>query len=646
MTNGKLRSRQQQIDDKALGILKYKFPEGFVFREQEKDFGMDCEFEQFQQIHLGTVGLQASTGIIFKAQVKGVEDGSKLELKTKPVLSKAFETRDLEYWYEQIRTPVIIFLVDLKTEAIYWIEFYSSKKLRDDYLAAKQNGQQFVNIHFNKMQTIPETVNSLLEAVNNAQQRIALSLLPGLRALEEHLRENPDIEQEIRILERRRELAYYHRFLKHLDEDNIDQANTEAIEILQNSEFSPTTKLYTVLAAGKIVYATDAERFRKDDPFTHILGWQVKALQEYACTTTDTPPLVKQTTDLMRCILNIRVLGNDIFNDRVAAEVFALRDGNPIALLSLPLIYAREAVAFGVLREVIEEYNEIAAREHDLNLQLRVTSLTAPMLAQALIPFRQTYLLAQETEKLKELDSYVLGILKTHAAICEWLSDEGLIHQCLVSIVSMSAQPSEEEPGFSAAREIVSTIADPEFRDKAEAILKDLIDYYEQAFKPMQPPNEMQMRKEVALRLAEMQGYDLEKDSQDVGYEDEINRGIHDVLRHGIEELDLTEYLKDCQHRHIYKPEFSGVSPVADAFGLGFAASRKSVVCLKKRVFANLVGYYLKDTFGKFYDDHCANCPLAKPHSEDWQYSYDWQRDQDDRLKEMRKELDKKQGRA
>jgi hypothetical protein len=103
MAKGKYRSQQQQIDDKALGILRYKFPEGFVFREQEKDFGIDCEFEQFKQSRLGGESLQASTGVIFKAQVKGVEDRSGLELKTKPVLSKAFETRDLEYWYEQMK---------------------------------------------------------------------------------------------------------------------------------------------------------------------------------------------------------------------------------------------------------------------------------------------------------------------------------------------------------------------------------------------------------------------------------------------------------------------------------------------------------------------------------------------------------------
>jgi hypothetical protein len=342
----------------------------------------------------------------------------------------------------------------------------------------------------------------------------------------------------------------------------------------------------------------------------------------------------------------MRILGNDIFNHRFAAEVFASRDGNPIALLSLGFIDAREAVAFGVLREVVEEYNEIAAREHDPNLQLRVASLTTPMLAQALIPLRQAYLLAQETEKLNKLDSYVVGLLKTHARICEWLSDEGLMHQCLVSIISMSAQPGEEEVGLQAAREIVSAIADPEFKDKAQAILKELIAYYKQTFKPMQPPSEMQIRREVALRLAEMQGYDLSRDSEHTGHKDEINRMIHDVLRHGIEELDLAEYLRDCRHRHVYKPEFSGVSPVADAFGLGFAASRKSVVCLRKRVFAGLVGYYLKDTFSTFYDEHCVECPLAEPHAGDWQYSYDWQREQDSRYEEMLEKSRENQGRA
>jgi len=177
MVIGKQRSPQQQTDEQATRILIGKTPSGIVFREQGEDYGIDCELEQFTA-NPDRPGFEKSTGVLFKGQLKGTARARELEVADGTALSKQFDVDDLYYWYEQLSVPVILFLVDVDTQVVYWTEFYSDPDLRAGYRRARQGGQASLSVRFRKSSTFPETLEGLLQAVEHAYECIALSAAP------------------------------------------------------------------------------------------------------------------------------------------------------------------------------------------------------------------------------------------------------------------------------------------------------------------------------------------------------------------------------------------------------------------------------------------------------------------------------------
>lgn len=636
----KYRSESQQIDDRACNILEYKAPNVFVFRRQGKDIGIDYEVEYFLPEDKILNKLQSSTGIIFKAQVKGVKSGKRIALNRSNALSKKLRIRDLEYWYKQIKIPVIIFLVDVESDKIYWVDFYSNEKLRSDFEKAKQYNQAVVNVHFPKNQTFPEKTSKLLATVSHAQQRIALLTLPDFAAIQEHFQETADIEKEISSIEERRALAYYQRFGRSLADD-LNKAFLNAEEILEDRKFSDYIKLLTILSSGLIISNSDIPSSMKLDELTASLSWQVSAIKRYILISNDVEPVVRYTSDLLEAILRIRRVTKTIVEHKLKLKWYEARKDNSLASLSASIGFVFESNAFNEFTEAVKDFNKIVDNQKDIAIHLKATGLTAPYLIQAFIPLAQAFYFANEFDKENAVIEYGLYLMKFHIVICEAFQDHYLLNQNLVTLI-MLFMKLEGDSDFSPIKEVVDAIEDESFRALAEGLYKELvgkaIETQAQMNESRNISDEIAARKAQAIEMARLEGIDLDKDSSEIQYNDQLQKMIHDVLRKGIIELDLTEYLIDCQFRHIFKPEFEGVSPVADLFGLGFASSRKSVMCMKKKLFSRSIPYYLKETFEDFYSEHCKGCAEIKPHPEGWRYTYNWQIEQDKKLQEFRSE--------
>ena len=89
MLNGKKRSKSQIIGEKAVNILKDLFPEEWVTREYNPDYGIDLSVEIFEEHKSGYM----TTGEHIYFQVKGTE-----ELKRGKY--KVYERRNVEKSYE------------------------------------------------------------------------------------------------------------------------------------------------------------------------------------------------------------------------------------------------------------------------------------------------------------------------------------------------------------------------------------------------------------------------------------------------------------------------------------------------------------------------------------------------------------------
>lgn len=103
------RPTSHRRGDRAVALARLALPEPWIVREQGADYGIDLEVE---------LASDEVTGRLFKCQVKGhkriawTASGTHLE-RVKPSTA--------QYW-QVLRVPVVLLLVDLERETVYWAE--------------------------------------------------------------------------------------------------------------------------------------------------------------------------------------------------------------------------------------------------------------------------------------------------------------------------------------------------------------------------------------------------------------------------------------------------------------------------------------------------------------------------------------------
>jgi hypothetical protein len=101
------RDRRHVIGEKAVRAVMRTLPAEWIVREQGGDYGIDIEIE---------LASTEVTGRLLKGQVKGHEGLAWTADKTNLQQVKA---STLEYW-NQLPLPVVVFLVDVDNETVYW----------------------------------------------------------------------------------------------------------------------------------------------------------------------------------------------------------------------------------------------------------------------------------------------------------------------------------------------------------------------------------------------------------------------------------------------------------------------------------------------------------------------------------------------
>jgi hypothetical protein len=102
-----IRDEKHVIGEQAVLTLKRVLPKEWICREQSSDYGIDVEIE---------LADKHATGWIFKGQVKG--HGTISWNKDSTVLQPVRDST-LAYW-RGMRVPVVLFLVDVSHEQVYW----------------------------------------------------------------------------------------------------------------------------------------------------------------------------------------------------------------------------------------------------------------------------------------------------------------------------------------------------------------------------------------------------------------------------------------------------------------------------------------------------------------------------------------------
>lgn len=132
-------------------------------QEDQTDIGIDGELEVFNAV-------DSTTKVIFKLQLKATESVKILKKgANKGKISFQLSLRHVDYFLNQINTPLIIILCDLKSKQIYWNAVQLDSSLNKRGEIAGESGKKSIQIYFNPENTFNVgNLEKLLEDVNKS----------------------------------------------------------------------------------------------------------------------------------------------------------------------------------------------------------------------------------------------------------------------------------------------------------------------------------------------------------------------------------------------------------------------------------------------------------------------------------------------
>ncbi|WP_444958237.1 DUF4365 domain-containing protein [Microbulbifer sp. ZKSA002] len=129
-----------EIGVEAGRIFTYNLPSNWIYRSQEDqdDFGIDGEIEIKDER-----GKALGKNSVFKVQIKGEEVST--FINGGAVLSFTIKIERLKY-YLNFRIPVILVVVEVSSERIFWLPITNDTKLREDVFSSKNTESMQIHI--------------------------------------------------------------------------------------------------------------------------------------------------------------------------------------------------------------------------------------------------------------------------------------------------------------------------------------------------------------------------------------------------------------------------------------------------------------------------------------------------------------------
>lgn len=159
-----------EIGTEAGRVFEYNLPSSWIFRSQEdqNDFGIDGEIELKDKS-----GRAVGKNSIFKVQIKGEENSN--YIKKGKFLSFTLKIERLKYYLE-FKVPVILVVVEISSEKIFWLPITNSKELRCKAIELAEN--ESIQIHLpvdNKIvRKRDDLTNKMFDAVIGCWNYLAL----------------------------------------------------------------------------------------------------------------------------------------------------------------------------------------------------------------------------------------------------------------------------------------------------------------------------------------------------------------------------------------------------------------------------------------------------------------------------------------
>ena len=257
----------KEIGRKAGRIFESQLPDHWIFRSQEdqEDYGIDGELELADSS-------DHATGFIFKVQIKGQKSVSIIHGGSLTSFSLSVER--LNYYMSKIEIPVILIVVDITTEVVYWKSLQDDEILREALSQAKDKSQDTVSVHISTSNTLKDKPDELLAAVETNMNWLRVNALNRMTAPIDNLlkKSSSDILAEMLENSKRFNFQLYSETFERLFlEGNFEELYSMALDVLD----STTEKVETRFTAGYYIEKVYVNKYDRTNLKLQNLSFQL-----------------------------------------------------------------------------------------------------------------------------------------------------------------------------------------------------------------------------------------------------------------------------------------------------------------------------------------------------------------------------------
>lgn len=605
----------KEIGRRAGRVFEFCLPDNWLFRSQEdqEDYGIDGEVEI-------TTSEDKATGFIFKAQIKGQEQVSLIEDGRKISFSLSLER--LQYYMSNVEIAIILFVVDVTNETVYWNSLQDDDQLRSQMQKALVKGQNTINVHLPSINILKRNnISKLIEAININLDWLRLN---GLRKINYSEIFKKSTDEKVRDwLEQAKDQSYY-AYMEQFERLYINKEFEKLLQLIHHVFPSRTEKKELRFYAG--LYA---EKVCEQD-----LGF---GSEEY----------YRNSFDIFEKILNlVRINKFDKYY-----QIYIILLWRSWILRQQIKIDYHHFMANKMVRQDSFASLITQAIERQISLKISINLVKTVRLVNKSISQTDPNIFLDTFPKLA-----IYIILLVHKLRDEGLQEsvevlEGWLDYCTELGLRLAFQSNQEDLYVLFLNVFVSLKVHSKeqihylttARNMLESLhRKDLKDYFIQYLNKLEEQfnkddNEYNLSTDEEVEFFKKQAKNLGFDYDDP--ENEYGR----IIKQGLEDYNPERILKDCENLLVFNSSALGVP--AQMVGIP-SATMKIIHCLEYGYTGG--GWGLDNAYEGingipdtgFKSRHCINCSKKTLRNPDWKWNSGWQAEIHQKHAELYKKLD------
>jgi hypothetical protein len=587
------RPRQHEIDDLGQNLLRDVFARlGWVVREIPTDYGLDFEIEIFNS--------GKSTGAIFKVQLKSSE--STRYSSDGQFISQPLDVRSANYLCRELRLPVVLVHADVVAKRIFWTAPQLETQLVEK-LVAQRTGTT-ITVRVPVANELPIALNPLLQAVGAvatllASRRVAEAPIQNFLSSIDTRIDKDGLSQ---VLKDKSDALRLSKADELFRARRYQDARERVLSVIQDTAASIESKFWAWWSLERIEHTA---MLKAGVPLADIHNWHGRVAREMQLLTGKGPAYLKFYALIARKAAELGILAYRELGLLTNWKVHE-KEGDP--LWRLHLHFERAAN----LRRTGGKYEQCLrlagyARNSTHRWALPQALLHIVNAAAIFIARLNAESLRETAERCRESAFQICRLAAWIAGAHGNYEDLGL---AALSAMMLTRNPESEEVRW--ARDTISTIP-------AEASRVDAEQRFERNLRRYRGE-----KLEGDIRVTPQQAYESMAAALGIDLSDPNDR-IARLVRIGIADYDPTRVLRNCEHL------FISLGPhglIADRLRLPSAGS-KLIHCVPHQ--QTIQSLTLDGAYESFKRQYCDQCPDASPRPPGWQWSEQWQQEENKR---------------